>query len=541
MAVSMPHGKIHNPAKYCEITGARRAPRYDPDPALAAALEYAWHKTNLGYRLYAEFIRDFPGVRDDYKGELLEQYDARRREIYERLKHRDGRYMAAFANYMADMCETDMRAYRKRRAHYPNARRPKCDNSVLRQWAGSCVIYGRGFCCKLSDAPGQPLLASPRVVLRFPVMPFKHTMEVQLTPNIVERIATAVSVGAVTVNDTTLSIAYEPRPVAPVQPRGMIGVDVNKREHVAADTDGNVNRMPNEALKFAQTRRRRHAKLGVTGGRPKKKRSGGRTKPRHVRHPGRKPRNRGNRTKKRRDERVNRRERARINARFTHQKNDWLHKLMHELAAMGYVLVLEEPTISRLLVRSNHNMSREERDLLKMGLSQGSIRVVADGVFAKYGLSVCGVTPAGTSSECPACGTKLWAAKYRTKSWNLWKRAKACVSCLYYVDRDDVAATNIVVRGVSAYEPAAGPEPPHGGDGRQVAGDWEQCVPRLVQRLLDAAVVWFPYCGEGRRPKGDAKNPSYEMGDARSLDDRPDASNCTAGLGPPGETPGALC
>ena len=541
MAVSMPHGKVHNPAKYCETTGARRAPRHDPDPTLASALEYARHKTNLGYRLWAEFIRDFPKVRDDYMGDEMKQYDARRRQIREQLKHRDGKYMAAFAGYMSDMCEAAVRTYHKRRAHDPNARRPRCGNAVLRQGAGSCVVYGDGFWCSLADAPGQPLLASRRVVLRFPVVPFQHTMEMQLTPNVVEKIAAAASVGAVTINGTALSIAYEPRPVAPVQPKGMIGMDVNKREHVTSDTDGKVRRIPNAALMFAQTRRKRHVALGVTGGRPKQKHRKIHAKPRHVKHPSRKPRNKGSRTKKRRDARVDRRERARINTRFTNQKNDWLIKTMHELAGMGYALVLEESTISRMLVKSNRNMSKEGRDLLKMGLSQGRIRAVADGVFLKYGLSVYGVTPAGTSSACPACGEKLWAAGYRTKAGGLWKRTKACTACLYYVDRDDVAAVNIVARGVSAYEPAAGPETPHGVNGRQVAGDWEQCVPQLVQGLLDAVVVRFPHVVEGRRPKGDAKNPPYTAGDARSLDDRLDASNGSAGLGPPGETPGALC
>ncbi len=540
VATSMPHCKAYSPARYCEITGARRAPRHHQDPKLSSALEYAKHKTNLGYRLFVEFTRDFPMVRDAYGGEDLKRYDSRRRMIREQLRHRGGKYMAQFAGYMCDMCETAVRAYRKRRAYNPNARRPKCENPVLRQGADACVIYGDGFWCSLSDAPNQPLLASRRVFLRFPITPSRHAMEIQLTPNVVERIATAVSVGAVTINSTAASIAYEPQPVQPVQPKGMMGMDVNKREHVIASTDGEVDHIVNGALGFAQERRRRHAILGVTGGRPKHPKA--RTKPRYVKNPGSKPRNKGKRSKKRRDWRVNRRERARINSRFVHRKNDWLFKMMHGCATRGYALVLEESAINRLLVRSNRMMSREQRDLLKMGLSQGTIRAVADGVFKKYGLSVYGVTPAGTSSECPKCGEKLWAAKYRTRSWKSWKRTKACTACLYYVDRDDVAGINILCRGVSAYEPAAGPAPLQDGDGRQVAGDWEQCVPQLVQTLLDAAVVWMPYVGEGRRPKGDAKKPApCEPADARFLDDRLDVSTNSAGIGPPGETPGVLC
>ena len=73
-----------------------------------------------------------------------------------------------------------------------------------------------------------------------------------------------------------------------------------------------------------------------------------------------------------------------------------------------------------------------------MGLSQGMVRAAADGVFPKYGLPVYCVTPAGTSSICPACGEKLWAPRYGTKSWKSWRRTKACVPCLYYVNRDSV-------------------------------------------------------------------------------------------------------
>ena len=89
---------------------------------------------------------------------------------------------------------------------------------------------------------------------------------------------------------------------------------------------------------------------------------------------------------------------------------------------------------------------------------------------------------------------------------------------------------------VSVCEPVADPAQ----TGRWVTGDWEQCVERLVKKLLDAAAVWFPYVGEGRRPKRDANNPCT-WGDARSLDDHLNVSNYITGLGPPEETLGALC
>ena len=473
-------------------------------------------------------------MRDDYAGDELARYDARRREIYHMLKHRDGKYMAQFAAYMRDGCETAMRAYHKMRASKPNTRRPRCTNPVLRQGAGACTIFGRDFKCRLADAPRRPLLASPYVVLRFPVTPHGHAAEFRLTPYVVEKLAGAVSVGAVTVTATTLSVAFEPRRVEPVMPRGITGMDVNKAEHTTADTDGNMQRIPNDALEYARERRAKHAGLGVTGGKPNK--HGRRKGANSVKRPGRKPKNKG-KVKKRRDGRVNRRERARINTRFRDRKTDWLHKLMHRLACTGMALALEDPTIDRLLVRSNRRMSREQRDLLKMGLSQGAVWEVATGVFAKHGLPVLGIRPAGTSSACPACGDKLWSPKYGTKIWNAWRRAKACVPCLYYADRDDVAAMNITCRGVSAYEPAAVPGQP----GRRVAGDWGQRAPQLVQVLLGAAAVRFPYVGEGRRPKGGAKNPPHMAGDARLPDDRPDASNGWAGVGPPDMRPGALC
>lgn len=144
LAASMSHGKVCRPAKFREITGARTTPKHDPDHVLAAALEHAKCKTGLGYHMWAEFIRDFPKARDQYKGAELEGYDARRRGIYRSLKHRDGKYMASFASYLTDDCEAGMRSYAKRRRYDPNARRPRCTNPVLRQGAGSCVIYGRG-------------------------------------------------------------------------------------------------------------------------------------------------------------------------------------------------------------------------------------------------------------------------------------------------------------------------------------------------------------------------------------------------------------
>ena len=520
----MPHGKIYPPAKFRELTGSRRPPKYDPDPILAYALQHARHKTGLGYRLWSEFVRDFPKVRDAYSGDELKKYDDGVKNIYRHLKHRDGKYMAQFAAYMKDDCEAKIRAYYKKRAHNPNERRPRCANPTLRQGATVCTIYGQGFKGRLADAPNLPLQTSPYVVLQFPIIPHKHTMEVQLTPYMVEKLATAVSVGAVTINDKTISVAYEPQPITPVRPKGITGMDVNKVEHVTADTDGNVKRIPNRALECAQTRRQKHASLGVTGGKPKTKRQ---TPPKHVKHVGRKPKN-----KKRRDERVNRRERARVNTRYNHQKKDWLFKLMHVLAASGFVLVLEEPTIDRMMKKSNKRMSNETRDLLKMGLSQGTIWAVAKSVYKKHGLPVIGIVAKGTSSSCPTCKQTLWEPTYGTKIWKEWRRVKACTFCLYHIDRDDVAAINIVWRGILKYcEPAA-------DSNRRVAGDWEQ----LVQRLLDHAVMWFPQDGEGRQPKGEVKNlPYMVVGDAPSLADRLDVSNCASGIKPPEETPGALC
>lgn len=72
----MPHGKVYNPAKFRELTGSCRPPKYDPDDILASALQYAVHKTGLGHHLWSEFIRDFPKVREAYSGGELKEYDA---------------------------------------------------------------------------------------------------------------------------------------------------------------------------------------------------------------------------------------------------------------------------------------------------------------------------------------------------------------------------------------------------------------------------------------------------------------------------------
>ena len=90
------------------------------------------------------------------------------------LKHHQGRYMAQFAGYMADGCGVMARAYVKRRTTDANAARPRCSHPALRQGTGSCAVYGRGFWCKLSDAPRQPLLSPPYAILRFPIVPSRH-------------------------------------------------------------------------------------------------------------------------------------------------------------------------------------------------------------------------------------------------------------------------------------------------------------------------------------------------------------------------------
>ena len=78
-------------------------------------------------------------------------------------------------------------------------------------------------------------------------------------------------------------------------------------------------------------------------------------------------------------------------------------------------MVLEEPTIDRMIKKSNKRMSNETRDLLKMGLSQGTIWAVAKSVYRKHGLPGIGVIPKGTSPACPICEKTLWEPKYGTK------------------------------------------------------------------------------------------------------------------------------
>ena len=145
-------------------------------------------------------------------------------------------------------------------------------------------------------------------------------------------------------------------------------------------------------------------------------------------------------------------------------------------------------------------------------------------MFAKYGLRVHLVDPYGTSSTCPVCGEPFWEADYHKDRnlWRQWKRKKACTNCLYLIDRDDAAPINMLRRRLLSSpdgEPVAG-----SGDGPRVAGDWEQRVDGLVNRLVGTACVRFPHVyGEGRRLKGSAKKP-LPGADARVLDDRLDAS-----------------
>ena len=81
---------------------------------------------------------------------------------------------------------------------------------------------------------------------------------------------------------------------------------------------------------------------------------------------------------------------------------------MHGMAARGMDLALKIPTVDHLLRCSNRMVSGKERDLLKTGLSQGTVIEVAKQVFAKHGLPVRLVDPYGTSSTCPVCGGPFW-------------------------------------------------------------------------------------------------------------------------------------
>lgn len=51
--------------------------------------------------------------------------------------------------------------------------------------------------------------------------------------------------------------------------------------------------------------------------------------------------------------------------------------------------------------------------------------------------------------------------------------------------------------------------------------------------------MWFPQDGEGRRPKGEVKN-SLRVGNAPSLDDRLDVSNCATDITSPEEVLGGF-
>ena len=175
-----------------------------------------------------------------------------------------------------------------------------------------------------------------------------------------------------------------------------------------------------------------------------------------------------------------------------------------------------------------------ERDLLKMGLSQGTIIGVAGRVLAKRGLRVHPADPRGTSSTCPVCGGTFWEANHPKDRnlWRQWRRKKACTACHYLMDRDDAAPINLLRRRLPSSSSSSNCEPAS-GNGVRVAWDWERRVDRPAFRLADAACVRFPHvCSEGWRLKGGANKP-LQGADARLLGDRPDASKY-CGTRPPG-------
>ena len=210
----------------------------------------------------------------------------------------------------------------------------------------------------------------------------------------------------------TLYVAKRvPRP-AKYAPKGVLAVDVNERQVVVGNSsvELRVETPIERALRYRRLAERLQEKYSSTRYMAWRRRSGVR---RRVRHFHRKARN---------------------------IIEDWVRKMAHiimSLAKQSQLAVAREDLTG--LVESLRRLPKDHRTALVM-LGYRRLGLWIDWQAEKNGVPLFVVDPAGTSSTCPRCGTKLVEAGHRRLR---------CPSCGLEADRDTIAILNIERRALS--------------------------------------------------------------------------------------------
>jgi IS605 OrfB family transposase len=202
-----------------------------------------------------------------------------------------------------------------------------------------------------------------------------------------------------------------PRP-ARYAPKGVLAVDINERQIVAGNSrvEVRVETPVERALHYMKLAERLQEKYSFSRYRAWLRRSGIR---RRIRYFHRKARN---------------------------IIEDWARKTAHTiilLARQGQLAVAREDLTG--LIESLRELPKEHRTALII-LGYRKLESWLDWQAEKGGVPLFVVDPAGTSSTCPRCGTKLVEVGHR--------RLK-CPKCGFEADRDTIAVLNIEKRALS--------------------------------------------------------------------------------------------
>jgi len=202
-----------------------------------------------------------------------------------------------------------------------------------------------------------------------------------------------------------------PRP-AKYAPKGMLAVDINKRQVVVGNSsvEQRIETPVERVLHYRRLAERLQGKYSSSRYRAWRRRRGIR---RRIRHFHRKARN---------------------------IIEDWARKTAHiivSLARQGQLAVAREDLTG--LVESLRELPKEHRTAL-IALGYRRLAFWIDWQAEKNGVPLFVVDPANTSSTCPRCGAKLVEVGHRRLR---------CPHCGFEADRDSIAVLNIEKRALS--------------------------------------------------------------------------------------------
>ena len=124
------------------------------------------------------------------------------------------------------------------------------------------------------------------------------------------------------------------------------------------------------------------------------------------------------------------------------QRDDFAHRLSHELAEKNNIIAFENLRIQNMV--KNHTIASAIMDA-----SWGKLRLLTAYKAEQRGGRVILVNPSGTSQKCSECG--------KTGQKDLSVRVHSCPNCGLVLDRDVNAARNVLQAGLERARVEAGP------------------------------------------------------------------------------------